>query len=158
MTIDIPDRPTTPAAERPVEFLFRMDGHDYTLIAKASVTESLAHRTNVSEVGAEYATVMAARWMISDNGFRKFMDRALAEPSDVMDHNLDAILAAVSYKIAGVVPPKSDAGAVTGRDPRLAGADTGVGGPDRLVSSPGTADGSDQRPVAVPPALAGPNA
>jgi hypothetical protein len=120
MTIDVPDASTTPAPDRQTEDLFTMGGKTYTIITDVSQAETLQHRLNTIEVGPEMAIVIAAKWLISDSGYRVFMARALNEPSATMDHILDTLLTAVTYKITGVVPPKSAGDGITGRDPRLA--------------------------------------
>lgn len=105
---------TKDAEPREREFLFELDGVEYTIPKTITARESLQHRINTAEAGAEYATVVAARWMIDNNGFSVLMAR-----DGVPDSAVDAVLAAVTYRITGVVPPKS-ADDVAGADGSVA--------------------------------------
>jgi hypothetical protein len=105
---------TKPVEPREREALFELDGVEYTIPNTVTARESLQHRINTAEAGGEYATVVAARWMISDNGFAALMAR-----DNVPDSDLDAILTAIVYRITGLVPPKS-ADDVAGADGSVA--------------------------------------
>lgn len=154
---------TTQSPEQEREFLFELDGTEYTIPVKLTVGQSMQHRINVAELGTEYAIVVAARWMISDGGF----NTVLSNPG-IPDSALDAILTAVTYRVSGMTPGKSGGAAGSdprvGVDPRLADAGTGVASSDRTMDGSGgvgrdsgVRDGDRERPASVPSPLAGRN-